>query len=466
MKRLLALLAVLALVVAACGGDDGSSETTEGGTDTTAAGGTDTTEGMTDTTEGMTDTTAGGGEPIVFATSLPLTGEFSGVGAKHRDGYQFCVDEINARGGLLGRDVELIVEDNRSDTEVVVSQTERFINVDNADVLFGTFSSLLGYPASSIAEQNGMVYPMPSSGALRVWERGYNNIFYFQQLPAEETGSSMVDLVEYYTEQGIITEPMETAAIVSADDFFAAAIANGFLGGEVSFPDSDETVSLAPGYVEQMGMTVVFDEQWPVGFTDWITLANSIASAEPDFIAMTTASVDESISLLRALETVGYNAPLIYSSQGAQSEFQEELGSTSDGVVIHSVWAREANWEGTLVGETYTNEDFINGFNDAFGRLPDEDEALPFAVCQGMEQAITGTGGTDNAAMSEWLHSRSADEPVQTIVGDFVWDERGLPDGRAFLVNQWQGDTLALVYPVGEFDGTSDLVYPKPDFGG
>jgi branched-chain amino acid transport system substrate-binding protein len=457
MKRYLALLAVLALVLAACGGGEDSSDTTaDGGTDTTAGGGT--------------DTTAGGGEPegdpIVFATSLPLTGEFSGVGSKHQDGYQFCVDEINARGGLLGRPVELLVEDNRSDTEVVVTQTERFITVDGADVLFGTFSSLLGYPASTIAEQNGMVYPMPSSGALRVWERGYENIFYFQQLVAEETGSSMVDLVDYYTAEGIITEPMETMAVVSADDFFAGAIANGFVGGEVSFPDSDETVSLAPGYASEMGMEVVFEQQWPVGFTDWLTLANSIATAEPDMIVMTTASVDESISLLKALETVGYNAEMVYSSQGAQSEFQEELGSTSNGVVIHSVWAREANWEGTLVGEPYTNEDFNTGFEAAYGRLPDEDEALPFAVCQGMEQAITGTEGTDNAAMSEWLHSRSEDEPVRTIVGDFIWDERGLPAGRAFLVNQWQEDTLALVYPVGEFEGTAELVFPKPPFGG
>ena len=124
-------------------------------------------------------------EPIKFATSLPLTGEFSGVGAKHADGYQFCIDEINRLGGILGRQAELIIEDNRSETEVTVAQYERFINVDNADILFGTFSSLLGYPASSIAEQNQMVLPLPSSGALRVWERGYDYIFYFQQLPAE-----------------------------------------------------------------------------------------------------------------------------------------------------------------------------------------------------------------------------------------------------------------------------------------
>jgi branched-chain amino acid transport system substrate-binding protein len=358
----------------------------------------------------------------------------------------------------------LIVEDNRSETEVTVAQYERFINVDNADILFGTFSSLLGQPASSIAEQNQKVMPLPSSGALRVWSRGYDYIFYLQQLPAEFTGSSIVDLVDYYAETGLISEPMTKAAVVSADDFFAGAIANGFIGGEVNLPDSEDTVSLAPGYLSEMGMELVYEETWPIGFTDWLTLANSIAAAEPDFIAMTTASVDESISLLRALETVGYNgAEMIYSSQGAQSEFAEELGGTENNVIIHAVWAEEANWEGLLGGQPYSNADFINNFTAAYDRGPDEDEAIPFAVCQSMEQAIIGTGGTDNVAIQEWMHARQGD-PVKTIMGDFVWDERGLPEERAFLVNQWQDGTLKLVYPVGEFEGTVDLVYPKAAF--
>ena len=406
-------------------------------------------------------------DPIVFASSLPLTGEFSGVGAKHRDGYQFCVDEINARGGLLGREVALIVEDNRSETETAVSQYERFINVDNADVLFGTFSSLLGYPTSSIAEQNGMVMGLPSSGAMRVWARGYENIFYFQQLPAELTGSSIVDLVNHYTDTGVIDEPLETAAVVDADDFFASAIANGFKGGDFVIRGEggaeDQTVSLAPGYLSEMDMELVFEQTWPVGFTDWITLANSIAGAEPDFLAVTVTSVDELLSMLRALETVGFSPKLMYASQGTQSEVGEELGGTENGLLIHAVWAQEANWEGLLAGETYTNEDFINNFTEWAGHAPDEDEAIPFALCQGMEQAIIGTGGTDNAAMSEWLHSRDGD-PVKTIMGDFVWGEDGLPEARSFLVNQWQDGELKLVFPVGEFEGTADLVFPKPAF--
>jgi branched-chain amino acid transport system substrate-binding protein len=468
MKRWMILCAIIAMVVAACGGDD-TADTTAAAPGTTAAA-PDTTEApdATEDTTAETTATTGGeapeGDAIVFGASLPLTGEFSIAGTKHQDGYQFCVDELNARGGLLGRPVELLVEDNRSDTEVTVTQTERMITVENVDALLGTFSSLLTFPASTVAEQAGMVYPVPSGGALRLWERGYQHMFYFQQLPAEFTGSSIIDLVEYYEGEGIIEERPATAAVVSADDFFALAIANGFVGGEVEIPDSEEVVDLAPGYLEELGMELVFEEQWPVGYTDWLTLANSIRSSGAEFLSISTASPDEAISLVQALQTVGYQAPLVYASQGAQTEFGEALGDAANGIVIHSVWAPQANFEGVLVGEPYTNQDFVQGFEEAFGTPPDEDEAIPFAVCQGMAQAIETTGTTDNAELSEWMHSRTDEEPVSTIMGEYVWDERGLPAERSFLVNQWQEGQLEFVYPVDEFEGTTDLIYPKPEW--
>lgn len=461
MKVVIALLAV-ALVAAAC------SDTGDGGATTTGGdGGTDTTAGEESpaTTDGGSEEPSG--DPIVFAASLPLTGDFSISGTKHRDGYQFCVDEINARGGLLGRPVELLVEDNRSDPEVTITQTERFIEVEQADILLGTFSSLLGFPASTVAYQAGMVMGFPSSAALRIWERGYDNIFYFQQNAAEYTGNTVVSLLDYYEAEGIITEPMQTAAVVAADDFFAGAIANGFLGGDVNFTNDageEVTISLAPGFLEDAGMEVVFDEVWPVGYTDWLTLANSIASADADFLSISTASAEEAISLIQALQTIGYNPQMLYASQGNQAEFGEILGDAADGVVTHSVWSPLADFPGTLAGEPYTNVDFVTGFTEAFGAAPDEDEAIPFGVCQGMEQAILATGTTDNAELIEWLHGRTPDDPVVTVVGAFVWDERGLPVDGSFLASQWQGAELAFIYPVGEFEGTSDLVFPKPEW--
>ncbi len=454
------LLTTLALVIFACGGD-----TT---TDTTGGEGVDTTAAPTDATEAPTATTEGGGaegDEIVLAASVPLTGDFQVPGTKHRDGYQLCVDIINESGGLLDRPVRLLVEDNRSDPEVAVTQYERFINVDQVDALLGTFSSLISYPTTSVAEQAGYVYPVASGGAQRIWERGYTYSFYFQQQTAEGIGENVLQMIDYYTEQGIIPEgDIGSIAMVYADDFFAAAIINGLTGGEISFPDSDETISLAPGFIADYGYEGVFEEQWPVDFTDWVTLANSVRGAEADMLVTTTASPDEAIALVRALQTVDYQPKLAYFSQGTQIEFYDNLQEASNGTVIHSAYHLQANWEGTLLGEPYSNADFIEAWNAEYGRDPDEDEAIPFAVCQGMTQAIEATGGTDQTAMRDWLAGRTAEEPVRTILGDFYWDERGVPIDRSVIMTQWEDGSLNFVYPVGEFEGTSDLIYPKPEW--
>ena len=400
-------------------------------------------------------------DPITIGVSLPLTGEFSVPGSKHRDGYQFCVDEINAKGGLLDRPVELVVTDNRSDPEVGVSQYERFINVDQVDMLFGTFSSLLTFPISTVTQNAGYVMPIPSGGALRIWERGYDTQFYFQQTAAEFTGAAPVGALEYYLGTGVVDEAPATAAVIFADDFFAEAIAKGLRGGEVSIPGTDRIIPIEPGYLPELDIEVVYDSAWPIGFTNWLQLANEIKAEAPDAVFAATASADEAVEIVRALETVGFRPDFLYTSQGTQFEFQEALGDLADGVVISASWHPQADFMGLLAGEEYSNTDFIESFTTSFGRAPDEDEAIPFALCQGMEQAVIGTGGTDQAAMRDWLASRTLDDPVRTILGPFSWDERGLPFDRSQNLTQWQDGELKFVHPAGGFPGVVDMVYPR-----
>ena len=98
---------------------------------------------------------------IKIGASLPLTGAFSIAGSKHEQGYQLCVDLINERGGILGEQVDLILSDNRSDPATAINQYERFINVDQVDAVFGTFSSRLTFPVANILEKNNFVHPVP-----------------------------------------------------------------------------------------------------------------------------------------------------------------------------------------------------------------------------------------------------------------------------------------------------------------
>ena len=169
-------------------------------------------------------------DTIKVGVSMPLTGNFAVPGTKHLEGYKTCVDVINRSGGWLDREVELVVNDNRSDTETAISQYERFINVDKVDLTFGTFSSKLTFPISPILAKYNSIHPIPSGGALRIFSQGHKNLFYFQASAAEYVGSNMVGLLN----ELVASEDKPTrAALVHADDFFANSIATGLLGNEV-----------------------------------------------------------------------------------------------------------------------------------------------------------------------------------------------------------------------------------------
>ena len=87
----------------------------------------------------------------------------------------------------------------------------------------------------------------------------------------------------------------------------------------------------------------------------------------------------------------------------------------------HAAWHPAVQWEGLLAGEPYTNQDFQEDFKAKFGRDGDEDEAIPFALCQGIEQAVRATGSTDNAELVAWLAARTAansQSPVTSLNGN------------------------------------------------
>ncbi len=400
---------------------------------------------------------------IRIGASLPLTGAFSIAGAKHEQGYQLCVDLINDRGGILGERVELILSDNRSDPATAISQYERFINVDGVDAVFGTFSSRLSFPVANILEKNGLVHPLPAGGALRIYTQGHKKVFYFQPNAAEYVGATL---------QGVLRDLVPeddrpaTAAVVAADDFFANAIEAGLLGAQVIDPaDGSVVEDMAPGFLVEAGIEIVYSEKWPEeGFNDWLNLANSIKRSGAELIVALTASAEETVQITRALKTVQAEPKMVYYSQGTQSEFLEGVGDASESVLVHSSWHADAPFEGTLAGETFSNADFVAAFQAAFDSFPDEDSAIPFAVCQGIEQAMLGAGSADNDAMAEWLKARTNDDPVRTILGRFAWDERGLPVNKAFLMAQWNGGELQFVYPTDEFAGVATMSYPKRGF--
>jgi branched-chain amino acid transport system substrate-binding protein len=206
---LVPFVAALALLAAGCGGDNNEGS----GAGTTAAG--------TDT--GGTPS----GEKIRIGASLPLTGDFSEPGEAAKRGYEVWAELVNKTGGLLGRPVEIIVKDDQSDQNLVVTDYNALISQDKVDLLLGTFSSLLNLPASAVAERNQMVYVEPAGGSPEMFSRGYKYLFFAQQATSQHQADLFVEWAGGLTGD----EKPKTAAYVIADDPFGGPVAEGVKKG-------------------------------------------------------------------------------------------------------------------------------------------------------------------------------------------------------------------------------------------
>ena len=112
-------------------------------------------------------------KPIVVGISLPLTGDFAQPGGEAKRGYEVWAGQVNKSGGLLGRQVQLKIVDDASSQDTVVSDYTKLITQDKVDLVLGTFSSLLNFPASAVAEKNQMVFVEPAGGSRKIFTLGF-----------------------------------------------------------------------------------------------------------------------------------------------------------------------------------------------------------------------------------------------------------------------------------------------------
>ena len=223
---------------------------------------------------------------VKIGVSLPLTGGQSVPGKGHQQGYDFCVDELNANGGLLGHKVQLIVKDSRSDIQTGVNQVRQLISADKVNFLLGSFSTGESFPQETIAEQNRMVYLEPSDSSVQSHSRGYKYIFGQTPKLIDYLGQTPIDALNAFQQAGEISaaDAPKTAAVVYEDSFFPVAVSRGILGGSLSVPGTSTKVDFGEGYLAKSGIKVVYKSSFPVDYNDWNSLASAIKASGADYL--------------------------------------------------------------------------------------------------------------------------------------------------------------------------------------
>jgi branched-chain amino acid transport system substrate-binding protein len=368
------------------------------------------------------------GNELSIGASLPLTGDFSEPGSAAKQGYEVWEAMTNDNGGLLGKQVKLVVKDDASNQNTVVSDYNALISQDDVDLLLGTFSSLLNLPASAVAEKNGMLYVEPAGGSPDMFSRGYKYLFFAQQATADKQGLVFADWVKNLPAD----QRPKTAAYPTLDDPFAAPNVDGIR--EV---------------LESAGIKTVYKTTYAIDTKNFDSIVAAMKSANPDLVVH-GATFEDGVGVTRAMLKADWTPKMFYetSTPSFSDQYVEAVGEeNTEGVMYAVSYSPEADTPG--------NEEFVAEYKKMFGSaIPPEDAADAYAAAQVMQAAVEAVGSIDDQqALADWLR----DHEVDTILGPLTWDETGAPESD-FLIGQWQKGTAEVVLP-------PDVATAKPEVG-
>jgi branched-chain amino acid transport system substrate-binding protein len=376
--------------------------------------------------------------PIIIGASLSLQGDFSADGQAFEKGYQLWARDVNARGGLLGRKVVLKILDDDSSPNQVVTNYQTLFGADHVDLAFGPFSSLLTGPASTVAARFGMALVEGAGGAPTVFDTPSNqadhNVFDVSLPIADE----MLPFVNWIKSLPASERP-KTAAYPMAQDPFA-----------------DPPVQLAQVELEKLGVQTVYSKIFPEEVPAYKAPADQVAATGAQLVVLGSTDVPTVSAFMQAFEQQHYTPKMFIAAAGPDqgSAFTTAVGANNaNGMMVPNGWyPGYANSASQQMVKEYVAQ---NG-GTASGVNADVAEA--YSVGQVVAQAVTATGGTDNATIISYLHSGVR---LSTVQGPVKFDTLGENGDAAAFVFQWQKGSFKQVLPDG-MAGSVSITVTKP----
>ena len=373
--------------------------------------------------------------PIKIGISLSLSGDFSDPGKFAEQGYKLWAKTVNAKGGILGRKVQLIIQDDASSPTQAGTNYQNFITKDKVDLVFGPFSTLLSAPSAAVANRYGYAFIEPAGGGPAVFDQKLHNVFFTQPAPIVESGDVFTKWILSLPK----AQRPKTAAYPALDDPFSSPIADRMRG-----------------QLEKAGVKTVYKTIYPSETVDMTPIVSKIAAANPDLVVGGTQAGD-GYSLVKAMVQAKFSPKFLFLSNGASSptEFPDKVGrANTEGIFSCGDWFANSTAPG--------NQDFVAAYLKKYGGAPndiDSGSAEAYAVGQIIEAAAQKTGTIDNKTIIQALHSGS----WPTVEGNLSWDQYGSPQGSDLLV-EWINGQLLPVYPAAV--ALHAPVIPKPNWAG
>jgi branched-chain amino acid transport system substrate-binding protein len=382
--------------------------------------------------------TAGGAAttapPLKIGISLSLSGDFSDSGKAAKRGYQLWQKVVNAKGGVLGRKVQLIIQDDTSSPTQAATNYQNFITRDKVDLVFGPFSTLLTAPSASVANRYGYAFIEPAGGGPAVFQEKLHNVFFTQPAPVLQSG----DVFAHFLLSLPKAQRPKTAAYPSLDDPFASPIA-------------DHVRSI----LEKRGVKTVYKTIYPSETTDMTPIVQKVASKHPDAVIGGTQNGD-AYAQIKAMVQLKFSPKFVFLTNGPNdpAEFPSKVGRKNvNGVFATGDWFPQEHSPG--------NAAFVKAYLKAYGGSADTIDptsAEAYACGQIVELLAKRIHSVDNKKIIAALHKGS----WPTVEGVIRWNSIGEPQGSDLLV-EWINGKLYPVFP--KSIALHKPLVPKPAWG-
>ncbi len=339
-------------------------------------------------------------EPIKIGFSMALTGPLAGAGKAALIAMQIWKDDMNKKGGLLGRQIEFVFYDDATSASKVPGIYSKLLNVDKVDLVVSSYGTNEISPAMPIVMRKGLVF-MALFG-LAVNEK-FEYDRYFQIMPSGPAPKDDWSRGFFNLAMAQKDKP-KTISLLAEDAEFAR-----------------NAVAGARRHAKRLGLKIVYDKTFPFGSPDVTSVMRAIKAANADLVYIGSYP-GGSVGLVKSANELGLKAKMFGGGMvGLQfAGIQKNLGPMLNGIVNYDFWVPgpTLNFEG--VREFLTKyQDAAKGKGvDPFGHyLP----PFAYAYLQILGDAVTAVGSLDQKKIAEYIHATT----FKTVVGPVKFGTNG-----------------------------------------
>ena len=393
---------------------------------------------------------ASAAEPIKIGTGMALTGGLAGNGKAAMLAMKIWEDETNAKGGLLGRPVQLIYYDDQSNPATVPGIFTKLLDVDKVDLICGDYGTNMLAPAMPVVIQHNMTF-------FALFGLDVNREFqypkYFAMQPAGGPDPSAAFSKGFFEVAAAQNPKPQTLAIIAADAEFPHNAADG-----------------ARKNAKEAGLKIVYDKTYPPSTTDYTPIVRAVDAANAD-VVFSASYPPDAVGMVRAANEIGLKAKIFGGGLvGLQyASIKQQLGPMLNGIVNYDFWepANTLQFPGVLdFLKKYQTRAASEGVDPLGYYLP----PFAYANLQVLEAAVEGTKSLDQQKLADWLHKNT----IKTVVGDLQFGANGeWKEPRVLQVqfhsvapgsdlDQWKTDAKQMILWPDQY-ATGKTIYPYAD---